>query len=158
MINCPGQLLELIESPCQITVTGPPQDSLVITPLVFGAGTWLGQLAGRLVGLVLRGGVVLLVVMVWELVALLQSLFVRRPVSPTDNKLPGAIARTDCVPLPGHRYRPTAGVAGHHAVGIWGHLAGATCRQVARASNARRVGVIDRDGLDASRAVATLIG
>jgi len=33
------QLLELIESPCQLTVTAPPQPSLVVTLLVFGAGT-----------------------------------------------------------------------------------------------------------------------
>src|SRR5204862_4133393 len=72
--------------------------------------------------------------------------------------LPGTIVRTGCVSLPGPAYRPSAGVAVRHVVGRWGHLAGATCRQVGRASNARRVGVIDRDGLDASRAVATLIG
>jgi len=32
-------LLELIVSPCQLTVTAPPQLSLVVTLLVFGAGT-----------------------------------------------------------------------------------------------------------------------
>ncbi len=71
MTNCPGQLLELIASPCQVTVTGPAQESLVITPLVFGAGTWLAQLAVRLLGQVMLGGFVSLTVMVWIQVALL---------------------------------------------------------------------------------------
>jgi hypothetical protein len=32
-------LLELTESPCQVTVTAPPQASLVVTLVMFGAGT-----------------------------------------------------------------------------------------------------------------------
>jgi len=47
--NCPAQLLELIESPCQLTVTAPPQLSPVVTLLVFGAGTWLAQPTVRVV-------------------------------------------------------------------------------------------------------------
>ena len=71
MTNCPGQLLELIESPCQLTVTDPPQLSLVVTLLVSGAGTWLAQLAVRLVGHVMLGGLVSWMEMVWVQVALL---------------------------------------------------------------------------------------
>src|SRR5437867_9547647 len=71
MINCPGQLLELIESPCQLTVTAPPQLSLVVTPLVFGAGTWLAQFKVKLVGHVMLGGLVSWTVMVWRHVPLL---------------------------------------------------------------------------------------
>jgi len=57
MTNCPAQLLELIESPCQLTATGPPQLSLVVTLLVSGAGTWLAQPTVRLVGHPMLGGV-----------------------------------------------------------------------------------------------------
>ena len=71
MTNCPGQLLELIVSPSQLTVTAPPQVSLVVTLLVLGAGTWPAQLAVRLVGQVMLGGLVSLMVMVWIQVALL---------------------------------------------------------------------------------------
>ena len=71
MTNCPGQLLELIESPCQVTVTGPPQESLVITLLVSAAGTGPAQLAVKLLGQVMLGGLVSLTVMVWIQVALL---------------------------------------------------------------------------------------
>ena len=71
MINCPAQLLELIESPCQLTVTTPPQLSLDVTLLVFGTGTWLAQLTVRLVGQVMLGGLLSLTVMVWTQVALL---------------------------------------------------------------------------------------
>src|SRR5260370_11784082 len=65
MTNRLAQLLELIESPCQITVTAPPQLSLVITLLVSGAGTWLAQLTVRLVGQVSRGGHVCTPVTLW---------------------------------------------------------------------------------------------
>ena len=58
MLNCPTQLLELIASPCQVTVTAPPQVSLVVTLLVFGAGTWLAQPSVRLAGHVILGGLV----------------------------------------------------------------------------------------------------
>src|SRR6266404_4002216 len=71
MTNCPEQLLELIESPCQLTVTAPPQLSLVITLLVFGAGTWLAQPTVRLAEQVMLGGLVSLTVIVWTQVALL---------------------------------------------------------------------------------------
>src|SRR6266478_1016896 len=64
MTNWPGQLLELIESPCQLTVTAPPQLSLVITLLVFGTGTWLAQTTVRFTGQVMLGGLVSLIVMV----------------------------------------------------------------------------------------------
>ena len=71
MTNCPTQLLELIESPCQLTVTAPPQLSLVVTLLVLGAGTWLAQLTVRLLGQVMLGGLVSWTVMVWMQVSLL---------------------------------------------------------------------------------------
>src|SRR5439155_11337581 len=71
IINCPGQLLELIASPCQVTVTAPPQASLVVTLLVFGAGSCVAQLSVRLVGQVMLGGLVSWTVMVWVQVALL---------------------------------------------------------------------------------------
>jgi hypothetical protein len=64
MTNWPGQLLELIESPCQVTDTAPPQLSLVVRLLVFGAGIWLAQLTVRLVGQVMLGGFVSWTVMV----------------------------------------------------------------------------------------------
>ena len=64
MTNWPTQLLELIESPCQVTVTVPPQASPDITLLMFGAGTWLAQLAVRFVGQVMLGGLVSLTVIV----------------------------------------------------------------------------------------------
>jgi hypothetical protein len=67
----PAQLLELIVSPCQVTVTAPPQLSLVVTLLVFGAGTWLTQLAVRLLGQLMLGGLLSWTVMVWMQVALL---------------------------------------------------------------------------------------
>jgi xanthosine utilization system XapX-like protein len=71
MTNCPGQLLELIESLCQVTVTAPPQLSLVVTLLVLGAGTSLAQLTVRLPGQAMFGGVASCTVMVWVQVALL---------------------------------------------------------------------------------------
>jgi hypothetical protein len=70
MINCPAQLLELIESPCQVTVTAPPHVSLVVTLLVFG-GISLAQLTVRLLGQLIVGGLVSWTVMVWMQVALL---------------------------------------------------------------------------------------
>jgi len=73
-------LLELIESPCQLTTTPPPQLSLVVTLLVFGAGTWLAQLTVRLVGQVMLGGLVSLTVMVCVQVALLPHWSVARYV------------------------------------------------------------------------------
>src|SRR6266849_5967166 len=76
--NCPAQLLELIESPCQLTVTAPPQLSLVVTLLVLGAGTWLLQLTVRPVGHVILGGLVSLTVMVCVQVALLPHWSVAR--------------------------------------------------------------------------------
>jgi hypothetical protein len=78
MTNWPGQLLELIESPCQVTPTAPPQASLVVTLLVFGAGTRLAQLAVRLLGQVMLGGVVSCTVIVWVQVALLPHWSVAR--------------------------------------------------------------------------------
>src|SRR3989441_1787305 len=80
IINCPAQLLELIESPCQLTVTAPPQLSLVVTLLVSGTGTWLAQLTVRLVGQEILGGLVSLTVMVWTQVALLPHWSVARYV------------------------------------------------------------------------------
>src|ERR1043166_5517592 len=74
----PAQLLELIVSPCQVTVTGPPQVSLAVTLLVFGAGTWLAQFAVRLAGHVRLGGLVALAVIVWGQVALLPQASVAR--------------------------------------------------------------------------------
>src|SRR6266446_7361258 len=71
MTNCPAQLLDLSESPCQLTVTAPPQLSLVVTLLVSGAGTWLAQLTVRPLGQEILGGVVSLTVTVWIQVALL---------------------------------------------------------------------------------------
>jgi hypothetical protein len=71
-------LLELIESPCQVTTTVPPQASLVVTLLVFGAGTRLAQLAVRFVGQVMLGGAVSCTVMVWVQVALLPHWSVAR--------------------------------------------------------------------------------
>ena len=71
MINCPAQLLELIESPSHITVTAPPQLSLVVTLLVFGAGTWLAQLNVRLLGHIMLGGLVSWTLMLWVQMALL---------------------------------------------------------------------------------------
>jgi len=78
MTNCPAQLLELTESPCQLTATAPPQLSLVVTLLVFGAGTWLEQLTVRLVGHVILGGLISLTVIVWTQVALLPHWSVAR--------------------------------------------------------------------------------
>src|SRR5207249_10812319 len=80
MTNWPGQLLELTESPCQLTVTAPPQLSLVVTLLVFGTGTWLAQLTVRPVGHEILGGLVSLTVMVWVQVALLPHWSVARYV------------------------------------------------------------------------------
>jgi len=99
MTNCPAQLLELTESPCQLTVTTPPQLSLVVTLLVFGAGTWLAQTHrqggrtcdARRVDIVDRDGL-----RAGSAIAAL----VRRPVSPADDKLTDAITRTDRVSLP----------------------------------------------------------
>ena len=71
MTNRLAQLLELIESPCQLTVTAPPQLSPVVTLLVSGAGTRLAQLTVRSVGQVRLGGLVSWTVMVWPQVALL---------------------------------------------------------------------------------------
>src|SRR6266576_3175989 len=69
--NCPGQLLELIESPCQLTVTAPPQLSLVVTLFVSGAGIWFAQPTVRFVAQLILGGLVSLTVMVCVQVALL---------------------------------------------------------------------------------------
>ena len=69
MTNCPAQLLELIESPCQFTVTAPPQVSLVVTLLVFG-GISLAQFTVRLLGHVMLGGLLSWTVMVWMQAAL----------------------------------------------------------------------------------------
>src|SRR5438874_10547535 len=80
MTNWPGQLLELIESPCQFTVTAPPQLSLVVTLLVSGTGTWLAQLTVRLGGQVMLGGLVSLTVMVCVQAALLPHWSVARYV------------------------------------------------------------------------------
>src|SRR6266568_2628706 len=80
MTNRLAQLLELIESPCQLTTTPPPQLSLVVTLLVFGAGTWLAQPTVRLVGQVMLGGLMSLTVMVWIQVTLLPHWSVARYV------------------------------------------------------------------------------
>src|SRR5207247_6587893 len=54
-----------------------------------------------------------------------------RPVSPADDKLSGAIARTNRVSLPTHRHRSAAIVARRHAVGVWdGKLSSAAYREV----------------------------
>src|SRR5438477_1384536 len=71
MTNRLAQLLELIESPCQITVTAPPQLSLVITLLVSWAGALCAHHPVRLAGQVRLGGLVSWTVMVWAQVALL---------------------------------------------------------------------------------------
>src|SRR2546427_11688719 len=94
MINCPAQLLELMESPCQVTVTAPPQFSLVVTLLVSGAGTWLAQLTVRLVGQVMLGGLVSVTVMVWIQVALLPHWSVARYVRLMTN-WPGQLLRSE---------------------------------------------------------------
>src|SRR6266700_2920751 len=73
MTNCLAQLLELIEFPCQLTVTAPPQLSLVVTPLVSGAGTRLAQLTVRLLAQERLGGLVSWKVMVWVQVVLLMT-------------------------------------------------------------------------------------
>src|SRR5437899_7394517 len=65
MTNRLAQLLELIESLCQLTVTAPPQLSLVVTLLVSGAGTRLAQLTVRLVVQVMLGGLVSWMAIVW---------------------------------------------------------------------------------------------
>src|SRR5260370_41309544 len=71
MTNWPAQLLELIESPCQVTVTIPPQLSLVITLFVLGAGIWLTQLTVKLVGQMMLGALVSRTVIVcWQVVLL----------------------------------------------------------------------------------------
>src|SRR6266404_5204069 len=80
MTNRLTQLLGLIESPCHVTVTAPPQLSLVVTLLVPGAGTRLAQLTVRLVGQVRLGGLVSWTVMVWVQVALLPHKSVARYV------------------------------------------------------------------------------
>jgi len=105
MTNCPAQLLELTESPCQLTVTAPPQLSLVVTLLVFGAGTWLAQLTVRLLGHVILGGLVSLTVIVWTQVALLPHWSVARYVRLMTN-CPAQLLETDRVSLPAHRHRP----------------------------------------------------
>src|SRR5207237_10158355 len=76
MTNWPGQLLELIESPCQFTATAPPQLSLVTTLLVSGAGTWLAQFTVRFAGQVRLGAVVSMRAIVWLHVLLLPALSV----------------------------------------------------------------------------------
>ena len=78
MTNRLAQLLALIESPCQLTVTAPPQLSLVVTLLVSGAGTWLEQLTVRLLVQVMLGGLVSWTVMIWAHVALLPHRSVAR--------------------------------------------------------------------------------
>src|SRR5216683_663593 len=78
MTNRLAQLLELIESPCQVTVTSPPQLSLVVTLLVSGAGTWLAQLTVRLPVQVMLGALVSWTVMVCVQVALLPQRSVAR--------------------------------------------------------------------------------
>src|SRR5229473_3279763 len=75
-----AQLLELIESPCHVTTTAPPQLSLVVTLLVSGTGTWLAQLTVRPVGQEMLGGFVSLTVMVCVQVALLPHWSVARYV------------------------------------------------------------------------------
>src|SRR6266436_3783607 len=85
MTNWPAQLLEPSESPCQVTATAPPQLSLVVTLLVFGAGTWLAQPTVRLIGQVMLGGLVSLTVMVCVQVALLPHWSVARYVRLTTN-------------------------------------------------------------------------
>src|SRR5713101_4489391 len=80
MTNCPAQLLELIESPCQLTVTAPPQLSLVVTLLVSGVGTRLAQRTVRLRGQVMLGGLVSWTVRGWGQVALLPHRSVARYV------------------------------------------------------------------------------
>src|SRR5713226_1892039 len=87
MTNRLAQLLELIESPCQVTVTVPPQLSLVVTLLVSGAGTWLVQFTVRLVGQVRLGGLVSWIVMVWVQVALLPHRSTARYVRLMTNRL-----------------------------------------------------------------------
>src|SRR6266851_804020 len=69
-----AQLLELIESPCQLTVTAPPQLSLLVTLLVSGAGTKPAQLTVRLLVQLMMGGLVSWTVMVWAQVAQLPLL------------------------------------------------------------------------------------
>jgi hypothetical protein len=56
-------LLELTESPPQITLTVPPQLSLAVTLLISG-GTWLAQFAVRFPGQVMVGAFVSFTVMV----------------------------------------------------------------------------------------------
>ena len=83
---------------------------------------------------------------------------IRCPVRATDDELSGAIARTDRIPLPTHRHRAAAVVARRDAVGVRdGHLAGATHRQVGRATDARRSGINESNNLAASISPAILI-
>src|SRR5438046_8810031 len=62
----------------QLTVTAPPQLSLVVTLLVSGTGTWLAQLTVRPLGQVMLGGLVSVTVMVCMHVALLPHWSVAR--------------------------------------------------------------------------------
>src|SRR5690242_9099833 len=78
--NCPGQLLELIVSPCQVTVTAPPQVSLVVTLLVSGAGTCPAQVTVKLVGHVRLGGLLSWTLIVCVQLALLPQASVARYV------------------------------------------------------------------------------
>src|SRR5258708_40030558 len=95
MTNCPAQLLELIESACQLTVTAPPQLSLVVTVLVSGTGTWLAQPTVRPVGQVMLGGLVSLTVIVCVQVALLPHWSVARYVRLDRNGLALGKERSD---------------------------------------------------------------
>src|SRR5437879_7741186 len=88
MTNREGQWLVQIESPCQLTVTVPPQLSLVVTLLVSGAGTWLAQLTVRLVGQVRLGGLLSWTVMVWAQGAVLPHTAIHRQVRLMSNRLP----------------------------------------------------------------------
>jgi len=156
MLNCPAQLLELIVSPCQLTVTRP---AAVVTRR-HAVGVRCRHLAGAnspsgYPRQVMLGGLVSFDSDRLRASCAVAAL-VRRPVNAADDKLPNAIARTDRVPLQLNRPRPAAVVTRRHAVGVrCRHLAGATRRQVARAGDARWVGVVDADRLGAGDAVAT---
>src|SRR5436309_1080361 len=71
MVNWLKQLLALITSLTQLTVTVPAQLSLAVTRLVLGAGTSRAHGTFTGAGQVMIGGVVSLTVIVWVQVALL---------------------------------------------------------------------------------------
>jgi hypothetical protein len=83
---------------------------------------------------------------------------IRGPIGAPDDKLSGAIARSDRVTLPCYGHRSSTLITCSNAADIRRRLAGTSHRNITWAGNARRVGVLDRDGLSAHGAVATQVG